>query len=309
MKLAVPDLVSNSYFPAEAAVELGCFAEEGLDVELELLFPVDRAYEALRAGAVDLVGGAAHGALAAFPGWDGVRLLCAQSQGMYWFLVAHRDLGIARGDLQALRGRTIGAAPWVDMGLQHLFRQVGLDPERDVRIVAIAAPPGAQPNFGLRAAQALEERQVDAFWANGMAAEIAVRAGYGSLVLDVRRGDGPPSGFTCTLPAIVATEQLLQRDPETAAAVVRAVVRAQDVLRADVERAGEVGARLFPTPEAGLITDVVRRDLPFYDPALSQRFVEDMNRFACELGLLPGPVPYEEVVAVELAALRGERSA
>src|SRR5215831_6196394 len=43
MKLAVPDLISNSYFPAVAAVELGFFKEEGLDVSLELVFPVDRA--------------------------------------------------------------------------------------------------------------------------------------------------------------------------------------------------------------------------------------------------------------------------
>jgi NitT/TauT family transport system substrate-binding protein len=43
MKLAVPDLISNSYFPAAAAVELGFFREEGLDVSLELVFPVDRA--------------------------------------------------------------------------------------------------------------------------------------------------------------------------------------------------------------------------------------------------------------------------
>ena len=28
MKLAVPDLISNSYFPAVAAVELGFFREE-----------------------------------------------------------------------------------------------------------------------------------------------------------------------------------------------------------------------------------------------------------------------------------------
>lgn len=304
MKLAVPDLVSNSYFPAEAAVELGCFAEEGLEVELELVFPVDRAYEALRDGAVDLVGGAAHGALAAFPNWDGVKLLCAQSQGMYWFLVAHRDLGIERGDLHALRGCTIGAAPWVDMGLRHLVREVGLDPKRDVRIVGIPAPPDAQPNFGLRAAQALQERQVDAFWANGMAAELAVRGGFGSVVLDVRRGDGPPSGFTCTLPAIAATEHLLERDPDTAAAAVRAVARAQEMLQADVTRAGEVGARLFPSHEAGLITEIVRRDLPFYQPALSEGFVEAMNRFACELGLLSGPVPYERVVAAQLSGLR-----
>src|SRR5262249_37274082 len=59
MKLAVPDIISNSYFPAAAAVELGFFRREGLDVSLELIFPVDKAYQALREGAVDLVGGAA----------------------------------------------------------------------------------------------------------------------------------------------------------------------------------------------------------------------------------------------------------
>ncbi len=46
MKLAVPDLISNSYFPAVAAVELGFFKQEGLDVALELVFPVDQAYRA-----------------------------------------------------------------------------------------------------------------------------------------------------------------------------------------------------------------------------------------------------------------------
>ena len=29
MKIAVPDMISNSYFPAEAAVELGFFAMRG----------------------------------------------------------------------------------------------------------------------------------------------------------------------------------------------------------------------------------------------------------------------------------------
>jgi len=79
MKIAVPDLISNSYFPAAAAVELGFFKQEGLDVSLELIFPVDQAYAALRDGAVDFVGGSAHSALAAFPEWRGVRLLCAQA--------------------------------------------------------------------------------------------------------------------------------------------------------------------------------------------------------------------------------------
>src|ERR1700681_2829787 len=116
MKLAVPDLISNSYFPALAASELGFFEREGIDVATELIFPVDRAYEALRDGRVDFVGGAAHAALAAFPEWHGVKLLCAQSQGMYWFLMMHADRGVRRGDLGALRNSRIGAAPWVEMG-------------------------------------------------------------------------------------------------------------------------------------------------------------------------------------------------
>jgi NitT/TauT family transport system substrate-binding protein len=32
MKLAIPDLISNSYFPALAASELGHFAREGVAV-------------------------------------------------------------------------------------------------------------------------------------------------------------------------------------------------------------------------------------------------------------------------------------
>ena len=112
MKLAVPDMISNSYFPAIAAVELGCFAREGLDVAFELIFPVDRAYAALRDGAVDLVGGSAHSALAAFPEWRGVKLLCAQAQGMYWFLVMRKSLGAtepAKGSKPAKKPRKVAS--------------------------------------------------------------------------------------------------------------------------------------------------------------------------------------------------------
>src|SRR5215469_3389005 len=155
MRLAIPDLISNSYFTALAAAELGHFKRHGLDVEAELIFPVDRAYEALRDGAVDFVGGAAHGALAAFPEWQGVRLLGALAQRMYWFLVMRADLGIARGDLAALRGRRIGATPWVEMGLRRLLGAAGFDPAGDgIEIAPVPGATGASVNFGLTAADA-----------------------------------------------------------------------------------------------------------------------------------------------------------
>src|SRR5579863_4961302 len=266
MRLAIPDLISNSYFPALAAAELGCLAKEGLDVSAGLIFPVDRAYQALRDGEVDFVGGAAHGALAAFPEWRGVRLLGALAQGMYWFLVMRADLGIARGDLAALKGHRIGAAPWVDKGLRALLAAAGLDPARDdIHIGPVPGATGSSVNFGLTAAQALENGAIDGFWANGMATELAVSRGVGTIVLDVRRGDGPPGCFDYTLPVLATTERLIARAPETAAAALQALVAAQAALRADPGRATEVGEKRFPAREAGLIAAVIRRDLPYYD--------------------------------------------
>src|SRR2546423_717186 len=242
MKLAVPDMISNSYFPAIAAIELGCFKQEGLDVSLELIYPVDKSYAALRDGTVDFVGGSAHSALSAFPSWQGAKLLCAQAQGMYWFLVMHKDFGGKRGDLSVAKGRSIGAAPWVEMGLRRLLIEAGIDLARDqVRIAPVPGATGAGVNFGVTAARALESGKIDGFWANGMGAEVAVRGGFGTVVLDVRRGDGPGNCRHYTMASIAASEKFIQRSPDEAAAAIRAIVRTQAALKRDVERAAEVG--------------------------------------------------------------------
>src|SRR5436190_1044955 len=274
MKLAVPDMISNSYFPAIAAIELGSFAAEGLDVSLELIYPVDKCYAALRERAVDFVGGSSHSALSAFPQWRGAKLLCAQGQGMYWFLVMHRDLGAKRGDLACVKGRSIGAAPWVEMGLRRLLVEGGIDLARDkVTIAPVPGAMGAGVNFGVTAAKALEERKIDGFWANGMGAEVAVRGGIGTVVLDVRRGDGPKPCFNYTMASIATTDALVARSPDTAAAAVRAIVKTQKALRADPERATAVGKKLFPSSEAALIAELIRRDLPYYDASVTPGFV------------------------------------
>jgi ABC-type nitrate/sulfonate/bicarbonate transport system substrate-binding protein len=304
MKLAVPDMISNSYFPAEAAIELGFFNAEGLDIALELIYPIDKAYAALRDGAIDFVGGAAHAAPSAFPGFEGVKLICAQAQGMYWFLVMSADLNAKRGDAGVVKGRTIGAAPWVNMGLRALLIEAGIDPERDgVNIAPVPGTVGAGTNFGVTAAKALEERKIDGFWANGMGAEVAVRRGVGTIVLDVRRGDGPKKCINFTAPVIATTEALIARAPEQAAAAVRAIVKTQTALKADVARAADVGQKLFPPSEAALIVELIRRDLPYYDATLSREFVASMTAFARSQGIIEGEVPYERVVAAQFSDL------
>jgi ABC-type nitrate/sulfonate/bicarbonate transport system substrate-binding protein len=295
LRVAIPDLISPSYFPAIAAVELGCFREQGFDASLELVYPVTRTYQELREGRLDLVGGAAHAALYAFRDWRGGKLLCALAQHMYWFLVLRKDLNARRGDLSAVRGLRIGAAPGPVDGLKRMLAAAGIDPERDVKIGPVPGVVERTASFGLMAAKALEEGKIDGFWANGMGAEVAVRNGIGTVVLDARR-DGPQEAKGYTFPALVATEKTVRERPETARAAIKAVVAAQNALKQNPERATEVGGKLFPPTEASLIAELIRRDAPFYDPAISPQSVDAMNRFARDMGLLSKPVPYEQVV-------------
>jgi NitT/TauT family transport system substrate-binding protein len=298
MKIAVPDMVSNSYFPAIAAVELGHFKEEGLDVELEALFPVDKAYSALCDGQVALVAGSAHSALAAFPQWDGVKLLCAQGQGMYWFLVMRADLYRGRGNLDVVKGNRIGAAPWVDMGLRRLLAVSGIDIVREsVQIAPVAAASTPGVSFGVSAAKALEDGNIDGFWANGMGAEVAVRRGVGKIVLDIRRGDGPPGCFNYTMSSVAATDRLIAQMPDLPRAVTGAIAKTHSALKKNPELATGIGRKLFPAYEADLIAELVRRDLPYYDTCISRDFVTEMNQFSRDMGILDDDVPYDKIVA------------
>ena len=303
LRVAIPDMVSPSYFPAIAAVELGFFRKEGLDAAIELLFPVTKTFEALRDGQIDFVGGAAHAPLYAFREWKGCKLLCALSQNMYWFLVVRKDVGARRGDLRALKGLRIGAAPGPADGLKRMLIDSGIDPEREVKIAPVPGAAGAGVSFGMAAAKALEEGTVDGFWANGMGAEVALRRGIGTLVIDARRGDGPKGCKHYTFPAFVTTQERIDKKPEQVAAGVRSIVAAQNALKDDPSIATEAAKRFFPAAELALIPELVRRDTPSYDPAISAHAVDSLNAFARATGLLLGEPSYEQVVATRFQSL------
>ncbi len=307
LRIAVPDLVSNSYFPIIAAVELGFFKEEGFDASVDLLFPIPKTFEALRDGQLDFVVGSAHATLLAFPEWRGAKLLAACGQHTYWFLVVRSDLQPQRGDLSIVKGLRIGAAPGVNLSLQRMLVEAGIDPEKNnVQIMPIPGAAGPNVSFGLSAAKALEEGALDGFWANGMGCEVAVRRGVGTMVLDVRRGDGPTAARHYTFSALVATDKLIKDNPAAARAAIRALLKAHKALRQNPACATAVGRKRFPPAEAELIAELVRRDLPYYDPAIPPEKVESMNRFAQDIGLLKGSVPYDRVVATDFSNLWNE---
>jgi ABC-type nitrate/sulfonate/bicarbonate transport system substrate-binding protein len=293
--LAVPDLVSPSYFPAIAAVELGCAADHGLDVEVVLHFPVTDAVDRLREGQFGFVAGSAHALFHNAPDGGGVKLLGALSRYMYWFLVVRSDLGLRRGDpLSRLSGLRIGAAPGPDDGLREMLREAGVT---DAHIAPVPGATGNSISFGVTAAEALAAGTIDAFWANGMGAEVALRSGAGTLLVDARRGDGPAPARGYTFAALMATEERISAQPDQARAMVTALTEAQDRLTRNPDEAKAIGRKLFPELEAALITRLIARDGPYYDPIITPREIDTMVSFARAAGMTSRTPGFDDLVS------------
>ena len=296
-RIAAVDLVSNTCFPALAADVLGYFKAEGLDASIELAAMLG-ATKALRDGSADaMIAGSVHDVLTEFPDWRGVKIVVALSQGTPWLVTVRADLAAKRGDLNALRGLRLSAAEGPDLALKRMLSGAGIDPARDLQIVELPGAKSRDVSFGVFAARALEAGQVDGFWANAMGAETAVSRGTGKILIDVRRGDDPDEVRYFTFAGMAITDKFIEREPHAVAAAVRAIVKAQKALRADPSLAREVGKRKFPQDAAELISNVVARDVEFYDPAITEDMVAKMNRFAQSVGHLSGSVAYDQVVA------------
>lgn len=77
--------------------------------------------------------------------------------------------------------------------------------------------------------------------------------------------------------------------------MIRAIARAQSIIRQEPQRAAEVVKKVFPSSKAELITQILERDREFYRPAISVDATSETNRFATASGLLSHPVPYERL--------------
>jgi NitT/TauT family transport system substrate-binding protein len=302
-RIWVADLDSPSYFVATAAVELGYFKREGIDIEF--VYNTREGPALMREGKLDFMGGPSFVALRAFPEWKGVKVLCALAQYCYWFLAVRRDLDVKRGDLAALKGLRISAAI-TDPGklLRHMLNEAGLDLERDK--IQIVPPPSSYGDKGYMARNgidAITQGLADAYWGNGLRVALGEKLGIAKLHLDLRRGDGPPGARYYNFAALTAREDLVREHPEVAAGAIRAVRSAQKALRADPSLATGIGEKLFPADEAELIAPLIARDAPFYDAVITREAIDGVMKFAKGFGLIKDVLPYETVVATEFSGL------
>jgi ABC-type nitrate/sulfonate/bicarbonate transport system substrate-binding protein len=136
--------------------------------------------------------------------------------------------------------------------------------------------------------------------------ELAIQLGAGSVIIDARRGDGPIGAGNYSFAALATTDSNIERNPDRIEAVIRAIVRAQSIIRSEPQRAAEVVRKVFPTTEGELMARILQRDAEFYRPSISTEAIDEMSRFAHANGLLSAAVSYEQVVAIQFRRLWSE---
>jgi hypothetical protein len=126
MKLAIPDMISDSYFPQSRRLS-SIFRREGLDVSLRMIFPVDKAYAALRVGRWITSAARAFRARRV-PRMERVSCLRARA-GDVLVSVMHADFKAKRGDVSVSEARDWCGA----LGRYGLARSLasGIDLVRD----------------------------------------------------------------------------------------------------------------------------------------------------------------------------------
>ena len=110
-----------------------------------------------------------------------------------------------------------------------------------------------------------------AFWANGMGCEVALRSGVGKMVLDVRPGQVIVGGTALHILGADRDRETHSRGTGFSARRHPRHHEAHRVLKEDANRATAVAEKRFPPAETKLIAQLVRRDLPYYDPTIPEK--------------------------------------
>jgi len=246
-------------FIAEAA---GYFADEGIDLEL---FEVDSgalATAALVARQADIADIDPFQSVELRRQGKQILLIYNLTKRVTLDMVMHpevaRTKGISRSTplpqrLAALRGLKLGITrpgAATDVYMRYYLKRAGMDPDRDVQLIAIGG--------GGSLLAALRTRQIDAFHLSAPTPHVAEQDGYGVFIIKGSAGDVPElDGIVYT--GIAVHNVYANRNP--------------DVLRRWI-RATQKGYRLMRTDPTAAVTHL--RKHVARDPALLARLLPDL---------------------------------
>ena len=280
-------------FIAEAA---GYFAEEGIDLELFEVGSGALATAALVSGQVQITDIDPFQAVELRRQGKQVLFIYNLTKRVTLDMVMHPEVARAKGisrttplaqRLAALRGLKLGiTSPGAatDVYLRYYLKRAGIDPDRDVQIIAVG---GGGPLLA-----ALRTRQIDAFHLSAPNPNVAEVDGYGVFIIKSSAGDVPElDGIVYT--GIAVHNVYANRNPDVLRRWIRAVQKGYRLMRSD------------PTTAANHLRKHVARD-----PAFLARIMPDLLPALSEDGRMSEPIMQKTLdFLLEIGQIRSKPSA
>jgi len=207
-------------------------------------------------------------------------------------MVMHPEVARAKGisrttpidqRFAALRGLKLGVTrpgAATDVYMRYYLRRAGMNPDRDAQIISVGG--GA----GLLAA--LRTRQIDAFHLSAPTPYLAEKDGYGVIVVKSSAGDVPElDNFLYT--GIAVYNVYANQNADLLRRWVRAVNRANQLMRRDQGAAVTHLRKYFPRTDPELLTLALREIIPALseDGRMGEQMLEKHLDFMHKDGQIP----------------------
>lgn len=117
-------------------------------------------------------------------------------------------------DLKGLNWGSYGRGSDIENIMRVMAKDAGLNPDTDVTWIGVGPPPTGLP--------ALKASRVDVYGTTMPAPEVATAAGYGKIVVDLRKGEGPGDFRNAVYSILIALSKRVEQQPKLFAKVVAA---------------------------------------------------------------------------------------
>lgn len=298
---------SVAFLPFFVAENKGYFAQEGLSMgDRPRLGTGAKLAAALQSGSIDLAGGVMTDALNLYKINDRTRIVGTLVDAYYVDIIAGSgipssiDSAPLADRIKALEGKKIGITgpgSGTEALVNYLLHQVNLDPKRDVTMVNLGSDASA-------AIGALKQQRVDALSFFQPIGQLAEEAQAGRLYISPVEGDVPE--LKSAIHGVVFTTQsVLDKKGEAVAAFLRAIAKAETLIRSDSAAVGQLLAEYQTTMQPATrqaLVPVLQQEIAA-SPQPRQAGYDASVAFHRETGLVPDSPSFSTIVPVDWIAL------
>lgn len=290
-----------TYAPLLLAKELGYFSSEGLDVELMETQSTTATAAALLGGSVDAGGAGFNQPLLLAAQGKGVKTLVGMEMSCNYVFVVTPKIKVVDDDPKALavalKGKRIGVASMGSPG--HLIAE-GLLSEEGVKnseatYVAIGT--------GAAALAALKAGAVDAAITYEPDLGEIQRSGAARIALDLRRTRNEAVFSKLPTSSLQATSAWIDKNPDIAAKLVRAIDHANKTLQEDPKQSLAALEKLYPTMTPDSLKAMYDASRTHFRSAVTPEQYSQAAAAYLKMGLIEKDVPYKDAVASSLSSL------